>query len=318
MITNLCFEGGGVKGCAYALVPKALEEVGVLKNIEKVAGSSAGAIAALTIALKYNPDEIDKIITNLDFKEFMPNNSYLSCLRLVLKEGICSGTALSEWIKSTIEEKTGNANITFKDMFILTGIELVVTGTDLYREKTEYFSYKTYPEMAVWQAVRISCSMPTVYDPVYCMNKQFVDGGVYMNYPVHVFDDPNSYEKNDEIESSVNTLGFRLIEQNCKINNNDEIYGGWWIFPVISIIYQLLMSSLNVISKHIVAKTSKRTVPIDVGEISSTDFNISKDTVEILKKNGYDKTLSIAKTLNVPEPILKSKRKSSFADVQFN
>ena len=49
---NLVFEGGGVKGVAYSKVAYALEEYGVLKGIKKVAGSSAGSIMALLVALK--------------------------------------------------------------------------------------------------------------------------------------------------------------------------------------------------------------------------------------------------------------------------
>ena len=41
---NLVFEGGGVKGIAYAGAMKVLEKKGILKNIVRVGGTSAGAI----------------------------------------------------------------------------------------------------------------------------------------------------------------------------------------------------------------------------------------------------------------------------------
>ncbi|MEP6948960.1 MAG: patatin-like phospholipase family protein [Ginsengibacter sp.] len=44
---NLALEGGGVRGLAYAGAPEVLEQKDILKNVERVAGSSAGAIARL-------------------------------------------------------------------------------------------------------------------------------------------------------------------------------------------------------------------------------------------------------------------------------
>ncbi len=44
-IRNLVFEGGGVKGIAYAGVVAVLEEKEILPDIRRVAGTSAGAIS---------------------------------------------------------------------------------------------------------------------------------------------------------------------------------------------------------------------------------------------------------------------------------
>src|SRR5580700_10092723 len=50
-IERLAFSSGGAKGSAYPGVLKALELTQILKAIEKVAGSSAGAINAALIAV---------------------------------------------------------------------------------------------------------------------------------------------------------------------------------------------------------------------------------------------------------------------------
>ena len=42
---NLVFEGGGVKGIAYAGAVAVLEDKGILPGIRRVAGTSAGAIS---------------------------------------------------------------------------------------------------------------------------------------------------------------------------------------------------------------------------------------------------------------------------------
>ena len=47
---NLVIEGGGVRGIAFGGTLQKLEELGVLPNIRRVIGSSAGAITAGAVA----------------------------------------------------------------------------------------------------------------------------------------------------------------------------------------------------------------------------------------------------------------------------
>ncbi len=53
-ITNIAFEGGGVLGIAYGGALEILEKEKVAQDIENIAGTSAGSIVALMVALKYN------------------------------------------------------------------------------------------------------------------------------------------------------------------------------------------------------------------------------------------------------------------------
>ena len=50
-IKNLVFKGGGVLGIAYAGAIKVLEDKQILGQIERVAGTSAGAITAALVNL---------------------------------------------------------------------------------------------------------------------------------------------------------------------------------------------------------------------------------------------------------------------------
>ena len=68
---NLIFEGGGVKGIAYIGAMKVLEEKGVMENVLRVGGTSAGAINATLVALGFTNDEQRGILQKLDFNNFM-------------------------------------------------------------------------------------------------------------------------------------------------------------------------------------------------------------------------------------------------------
>src|SRR5947207_1832085 len=69
-IKNLIFEGAGVRGIAYCGAMQELESRGLLQQVERVGGTSAGAIMALTISLGYTAEEIAKIISNTNFQKF--------------------------------------------------------------------------------------------------------------------------------------------------------------------------------------------------------------------------------------------------------
>src|SRR5262249_19873379 len=126
--------------------------------------------------------------------------------RLTHQFGWYRGETMSNWLGKVIAQKTGNADITFRQLheLALKGQckELYITGTDLSAQKTVYFSYENYPDMKIRDAVRISVSIPMYYralcaDSLGHIHKHItpenkahimMDGGVLANYPVHIFD----------------------------------------------------------------------------------------------------------------------------------
>ena len=51
---NLIFEGGGVKGIAYVGAMRTLKKEGILENIVRVGGTSAGSINAVLFAAGFS------------------------------------------------------------------------------------------------------------------------------------------------------------------------------------------------------------------------------------------------------------------------
>ena len=100
-----------MKGLAYAGATRVLEERGILKYIQRVAGASAGAINALLMALGYNSDEQLEILKSTDFDEFCDGTwGYISDIyRLVEDFGWYKGEAFSKWLEGLIENKLGNS-----------------------------------------------------------------------------------------------------------------------------------------------------------------------------------------------------------------
>ena len=69
-VRYLALEGGGGKGFAYLGALEILEKQGVLANLRGVAGTSAGAITAMMIALGMKPTMIADELAHNDFNTF--------------------------------------------------------------------------------------------------------------------------------------------------------------------------------------------------------------------------------------------------------
>ena len=71
----LVLQGGGAKGMAYSGVIEHLEGRGMLKDIKMVAGTSAGSLMGLPVALGYSSDEINQIVHGGRFAQFFAEST---------------------------------------------------------------------------------------------------------------------------------------------------------------------------------------------------------------------------------------------------
>lgn len=234
VFTNLALEGGGVRGTAYAGAFKILEEKGILQNIDKVAGSSAGAIAGLMIAVGYNADEMDSILLSLPFQEFNDGGGglYGKYKRIRKKFGIYKGDKFEKWLRQMLLSKTGNPDLNFRELHEMKikdsrYRDLYCTATNISRQRLEVFSFETTPDLSLATAVRISGGIPLYFTPVALDDSlrkiskgdtasyinYYVDGGMLCNYPISMFDSCVSGGQPllcDRLIFNSHTLGIKL------------------------------------------------------------------------------------------------------------
>lgn len=192
---NLVFEGGGVKGIAYVGAMQALNTKAILPNIERVGGTSAGAIYATILALNYSGDETQQLLWNLNFHNFLDDSwGIIKDSKRLLKDfGWYIGDYFRKWIGERIRAKTGDSESTFADLEAQKEKKgfrsLYLIGTNLSTGFSEVFSAEHTPDIRVADAVRISMSFPLFFaakrNP---RGDVYVDGGVLDNYPIKLFD----------------------------------------------------------------------------------------------------------------------------------
>jgi NTE family protein len=305
---NLVFEGGGVKGIAYAGAIQVLEQAKILPNITRVAGTSAGAITATLLALGAGSQDIASIVGGTDFHQFMDAGFPGSgVLRLVNDYGWYKGDAFSDWIKGIIQRYTGNPELTFIGLRALRNKpgsrfrDLYMVGTDLSKQQPMVFSADDTPGVSIWQATRTSMSIPLFFQSMQQDGDVRVDGGVTWNYPIDLFDDkkylsdpkagakpttPTVYDKNQVYNKE--TLGFR-------VDTADEIAAekaSWKLPPqkvdnVAEYITALIGFMTDMANKaHLSDQDWHRTVFIDAAGIGATDFGLTPPQIKMLIANG--------------------------------
>lgn len=311
---NLVFEGGGVKGIAYAGAMKSLEKEGILKSIKRVGGTSAGSINAVLFAAGFSSQETLKIMNGLDFNDFKDDSwgALRDMSRLRSEYGWYKGDFFKEWIGGLLKKKTGNSSITFKALQEHTGKALYVYASNLSTKFGEVYSPEHTPRMRVEDAVRRSMSIPLFFRAIRDdRDDVFVDGGAINNYPVKLFDrekylenpslkrTPKYYEdENAALEKKLpnssqyiynkETLGFRLDSakeigvfrdgqepQHVKIEN------------FLDYTMQLIKTILAVQdSQHLHEDDWHRTIYIDTLGVETTDFDLSDNLKKALVSSG--------------------------------
>ena len=315
---NLVFEGGGVKGIAYIGAMSILDQRGILKDIKRAGGTSAGAINALIFSLGFNIQEQRGIMESTDFKAFMDDSwGIIRDIRRLAKHfGWNKGDFFTEWIGELIKRQMGTAKATFGDLRDSEKPDLYVIGTNLSTGYSEVFSAERHPDMELAQAVRISMSIPLFFAAVRYGEREdvYVDGGAMQNYPVKLFDREKYVDKDNEaiairstdyynkenarflIENpdrspyvfNCQTLGMRLdTREDIGLYRYNEPLQGKQISGFTDYAKALLAAIMQVQENaHLHSDDWQRTVYIDALNIKATDFNLTDEKKKALVEQG--------------------------------
>lgn len=156
---GFAFSGGVAYGMAQIGVLRALEKAGIRADV--VAGTSAGSILAAAYAAGMSLEQIEGFGLHTGWNELyrfgMP------------RAGLVSSDALEDYVRRHIGVTD----------FSKLRIPLAVVATDLCSGEEVVFSRGPLDK-----AVRASCSIPGVYQPVEFSGRQLADGGMVENVPV--------------------------------------------------------------------------------------------------------------------------------------
>lgn len=158
---SLALSGGGARGIAHIGVIEELEERGF--EIFSVVGTSMGALVGGIYSLgKLN-----------EFKEWLCELDKLKVFRLVdfsfSKQGLVKG----DKVLSTVQQFIPDRNI--EDL----SIHYAAVAADIINQKEVVFR-----SGSVFNAMRASIAIPTVFTPIKTADGLLVDGGIINNLPI--------------------------------------------------------------------------------------------------------------------------------------
>lgn len=298
MKADAVFEGGGIKGLAFLGAVEVMEEAGY--RWERLAGVSSGSIIASLLATGMNAKQIARSFLKFPYHQLEKKVGfgripYLGpLLNMRLYNGIYSLNILERWLEKMFA-RVGKR--TFGD---LPQGKLKVVVTDVTRNKMAILpddlpSYGVKPEIfPLAKAVRMSCSLPFIFQPLTLNDSVMVDGAVLSNYPIWIFD--------SDKEPKWPTFGFRLsgaplLAQPKKVKGP--------IRMAVALIRTIFEGQDRA---FIDAHNAARTITIKGIPFAATDFSIQDWQKEQLTRLGRDAAVDFLAHWNFQQYICDYRR----------
>jgi NTE family protein len=297
------FSGGGIKGLAFAGGLQAAAEAGY-DEWARLAGTSAGAITAMALAVGYDAQGLRAQLDSIDFStiaDYGPLGQVEIPVNLELHRGATKGKALHAWIEKLLAEAPRKAS-KFGDLdpgkLQVVGVDLAHTRMVVFPEDValyvdEHDAPLVPEDFPIADAVRISAGYPYFFPPVGLLDGHtkkpgvLVDGGVASAFPVFLFDAPKPAHP---------TWGFRLFGGTGPEHPSyTAIEGPLWPVDMLKAIVD---TSTNALDKLEMLAFKPRTISIPTGDVPTLDFALT----DAQKKDLYDSGYNTAKAFFDAKP----------------
>lgn len=237
-IKNLVLSGGGVGGFnMYGAIKNMIENKHIdFNKIEKIYSVSVGAIVGVIFSLKLDNQIIDDYLIKRPWYKFInikPNN----ILNIWRDKGIFDKSLINIIIKPLLQSKGIDENITLKDFYEITKIEInmfTVNINTTFPEKIK-ISHNNYPDLELCTALAMTSCVPIAFIPIYYDDKCFIDGGIVDNFPLGEF--LNDHKDISNIENEVLCFKIKSINEKKLITKDSNLLE--YLFRLVSILRTL-------------------------------------------------------------------------------
>ena len=290
MKIDAVFSGGGVKAYAFVGAYRVLEKKGY--SMERLAGTSAGAIFASLIAAGYTSREVAGLLDRLDTEKLLDPSCcsrfpIMKWLMFYFQKGLYKGNKLEAWVQQVLANK---GIYTFGDL-PKDKLKIVVSDISLGRlvvlpDDLERIYHMDPSRFSVAAAVRMSAGFPYFFMPKEMRRTKhqksyIVDGGLLSNFPLWIF-------RGKEMDTRP-VLGVTLRED---VEHGDP-------FPIkngIDMLHALFLTMQRAHDTRYIQKSKEKNVIfIPVKEVAATDVHLSEEKKEALIELGTEKANSFLK-----------------------
>ena len=218
-------------------------------------------------------------------------HDFVSWLRRKLDEGMYKG------------KKRNFSDMTMSEMFAATGTELTLTGSDITAGKLLIFNHRTTPDLPLVWAVRMSMSVPLLWQEVIWKEEwglyrgksltdhAIVDGGLLSNFPIELFisEEKPVTDVMGEKKSS-NIIGF-LIDEKLAVKGapplpSSEALAALGNLRTVARFGQLVNTVTQARDKMVIDTFSDLVVHLPAKGYGTTEFDMSDERRVALVKAG--------------------------------
>lgn len=276
----LVIGGGGLKGFSALGACEYLYKNDILKNPEIYAGTSIGAFITSLLSIGLSVKNIFDVLCKLNFDDFFD----LNFENFFLQHDHYGMATLDNLITVTeicFEKKGYSKNITFKELYQETNNKLIITGTCLNKFQTKYFSCDETPNFKVIDAIRISASVPIIFESIKTTKNNYdtttrdeepsnshywSDGGIMDNYPIQIF--------NNKLED---VIGIYMLDLYKEVTIDD-------IQSYFTCLFKCMWKGSNYYKLEIY---KNQTITIECENEAGYDFSISNEDKLKMFNLGY-------------------------------
>lgn len=184
-IKHIVISGGCVWGLsAFGIIFEGIESGFInMDMIESLYITSIGSVVGTMFALKINHIILREYLIKRPWEQVC-KKSTSSVLEIYDNKGIVQPNFFVEFFSPLLKSIDLGIDSTMLDLYNYNGMEIHIYITELNSFTLVDVSYKTHPEWRIVDAIHASCSIPLVFTPIIKGDQCFIDGGVFMNYPI--------------------------------------------------------------------------------------------------------------------------------------
>lgn len=266
-IKHIVCSGGGVTGLSFYGALKHTNKRGFwdIQHIQSFYGTSIGSLISVVLALNYDWDTLDDYFIKRPWQNLYKMDMY-TLLETFNRKGIFEHRVIQETFSPLFKGKDISLDITMKEFFVLTHIDIHIFTVELNAFVVVDISHKTHPDWKVIDAVYCSCAVPVIFAPFFKDGGCYSDGGILLDYPV------DCCIKNGADPDEI--LGI-----NRQTNNNTQICNKSTMFDYI--LHLANKTHANMLKKmnndcKITHEINIPTTPISIDSICSTATSIEQ------------------------------------------
>lgn len=243
-------------------------------NINRICCVSVGSIFGLFYILNYDYLEIIDDVLKINFKDLID----MRLKNLLSKYGLATGKKILSWLSGILIKKGYSKDITFLQLYNISGIHYEIIATNLNKYNYKIFDYINTPDVKIIKAIRMSIGIPFLFTVEKYQGNIYVDGGLINNYPIKLFDD-----------NLDNVLGIKLTSKgelkdhsiNLEINDINS-----YVYNVIKCLLIQKEKDSTLLQRYL-----EHTICIDIEEIThALDFSLSDEKKKQIIDIGYNTT----------------------------